>query len=94
MAVCGPPSLRRLLPAGELSLHAPACSARADFFIAFTKDNCDRSLPGRPVYRVERMGALLSVVLDRRDRFAQKRTARRPLAAVLLSRLPPGPDLP
>jgi hypothetical protein len=40
---------------------------RADFFIAFTEDDCDRSLPGRPVYQVERMGALLSVVLDRRD---------------------------
>ena len=41
--------------------------AQADFFIAFTKDNCERSLPGRPVYRVERMGALLSLVLDRRE---------------------------
>jgi len=51
--------------------------SRADFFIAFTKDNCDRSLPGRPVYRVERMGALLSVVLDRRD-FADRRVAKRP----------------
>jgi hypothetical protein len=54
----------------------------ADFFIAFTKDNCDKSLPGRPVFRVERMGALLSVVLDRREfahrQMANRRTAHSP----------------
>jgi hypothetical protein len=51
--------------------------AEADFFIAFTKDDCDRSLPGRPVYQVERLGALLSVVLDRRDLLAERRAAKR-----------------
>jgi hypothetical protein len=50
--------------------------ARADFFIAFTKDNCDRTLQGRPVYRVERMNALLSVVLDRRELLTDQRSER------------------
>jgi hypothetical protein len=50
--------------------------ANADFFIAFTKDNCDRLLPGRPVYQVERMGALLSVVLDRRELLAEHRRTK------------------
>jgi len=51
--------------------------AEADFFIAFTKDDCDRSLPGRLVYQVERLGALLSVVLDRRDLLAERRATKR-----------------
>jgi hypothetical protein len=90
VAVCGPPiSADYYFPA---NFRFTRQLSRADFFIAFTKDNCDRSLPGRQVYQVERMGALLSVVLDRRDRFTEKRTARRPLAAVL-SPLPPGPTL-
>src|SRR6266850_433945 len=91
VAVCGPPiSADYYFPP---NFRFTRQFSRADFFIAFTKDNCDRSLPGRPVYRVERMGALLSVVLDRRDRFTEKRTARRRLT-VVLPRLPAGPDLP
>jgi len=39
----------------------------AQFFIAFTKDNCDEAMPGRVIYRVERMDTLLSLVIDRRD---------------------------
>jgi hypothetical protein len=35
--------------------------------VCVTKDNCDQTLPGRPVYRAERMGALISPVLDRRE---------------------------
>jgi hypothetical protein len=90
VAVCGPPiSADYYFPP---NFRFTRQLSRADFFIAFTKDNCDRSLPGRPVYQVERMGALLSVVLDRRDRFTEKRTARRRLTAVL-SRPPPHPDL-
>jgi hypothetical protein len=46
---------------------------KADFFISFTKDDCNRTLPGQPVYRVERMGALLTVVLDRRDILGKER---------------------
>jgi hypothetical protein len=65
VAVCGPPiSADYYFPA---NFRYTRQRAQADFFIAFTKDNCDRTLPGRPVYRVERMGALLSVVLDRRE---------------------------
>ena len=65
VAVCGPPiSADYYFPA---NFRYTRQRTQADFFIAFTKDNCDRALPGRPVYRVERMGALLSVVLDRRE---------------------------
>jgi hypothetical protein len=69
VAVCGPPiSADYYFPSNfRFTRHR----VQADFFIAFTKDNCDRSLPGRLVYRVERMGALLSVVLDRRGIFAE-----------------------
>src|SRR6516162_7718839 len=81
VAVCGPPiSADYYFPA---NFRFTRQRAQADFFIAFTKDNCDRSLPGRPVYRVERMGALLSVVLDRRSTFAEQRTAKRPLGDTL-----------
>jgi hypothetical protein len=70
VAICGPPvSADYYFPPNFRFVHE---RARADFFIAFTKDNCDRSLPGRQVYRVERMGALLSVVLDRRDLLAER----------------------
>ena len=70
VAVCGPPiSADYYFPS---NFRFTRQRAQADFFIAFTKDNCDRSLPGRPVYRVERMGALLSVVLDRRRTFAKQ----------------------
>jgi hypothetical protein len=77
VAVCGPPiSADYYFPS---NFRFTRQRAQADFFIAFTKDNCDRLLPGRPVYRVERMGALLSVVLDRRRTFA----AQRPLGSAL-----------
>ncbi|HEY3918225.1 MAG TPA: glycosyltransferase family 39 protein [Stellaceae bacterium] len=64
VAVCGPP--------GSAAYYFPpnfiftSDRENADFFIAFTKDDCDKSLPGTEIYRVERMGTLLSVVLDRR----------------------------
>src|SRR5437868_4350471 len=78
VAVCGPPiSARYYFPDNFRLLHQ---QDKAEFFIAFTKDNCDRSLPGKPIYQVERMGALLSVVLDRRDIVADQRVAKRPLA--------------
>src|SRR6516164_9244703 len=74
VAVCGPPvSAGYYFPA---NFRFTRQRAEADFFIAFTKENCDRSLPGLPVYRVERMGALLSIVLDRRGTFAKERTIR------------------
>ena len=81
VAVCGPPiSARYYFPDNFRLTHR---ADKAEFFIAFTKDNCDRSLPGYPVYRVERMGALLSVVLDRRDIVAEQRMNRRPLAGAV-----------
>jgi Dolichyl-phosphate-mannose-protein mannosyltransferase len=77
VAVCGPPiSADYYFPA---NFRFTRQRSQADFFIAFTKDNCDHTLPGRPVYRVERMGAVLSVVLDHREMLAQQRVAKRPL---------------
>jgi hypothetical protein len=86
VAVCGPPvSAAYYFPANFRFVHR---RDQADFFIAFTKDNCDRALPGRAIYRVERMGALLSVVLDRRDILAEERVARHPLARASSHHLP------
>jgi hypothetical protein len=74
VGVCGPPiSADYYFPA---NFRYTRQRAQADFFIAFTKDNCDRALPGRSVYRVERMGALLSVVLDRREIFTEQRSRK------------------
>ena len=70
VAVCGPPiSADYFFPKNFVL--SKDCE-HADFFIAFTKDDCHKSLPGREVFRVERMGALLSVVLDRREIVAAK----------------------
>ncbi|HEX3537207.1 MAG TPA: glycosyltransferase family 39 protein [Stellaceae bacterium] len=78
VAVCGPPlSARYYFPDNFRLTHK---RDTAEFFIAFTKDNCDQLLPGRTVYRVERMGVLLSVVLDRRDIVAERRMVKRPFA--------------
>ena len=77
VAVCGPPISAGLLLPGEFHLHRQTAQ-NAEFFIAFTKDNCNKALPGKEIYRVERMGTLLSVVLDRRDDpGASAATARR-----------------
>jgi hypothetical protein len=74
VGVCGPPiSADYYFPA---NFRYTRQRAQADFFIAFTKDNCDRALPGRSVYRVERMGALLSVVLDRRAILTEQRSRK------------------
>ena len=86
VAVCGPPeSAIYYFPGNFRFAHR---RETADFFIAFTKDNCNRALPGREIYRVERMGALLSVVLDRRDILAEERVAKHPLAGALPPRSP------
>jgi hypothetical protein len=70
VAVCGPPiSADYFFPKNFVFATE---REKADFFIAFTKDDCNKSLPGKEIYRVERMGALLSVVLDRRDWAAAK----------------------
>jgi hypothetical protein len=88
VSVCGPPiSARYYFPENFRLTHK---RDKADFFIAFTKDNCDQSLPGRPVYRVERMGVLLSVVLDRREIVADRRMIKGPFvgAAAKLDAVP------
>ncbi len=62
--VCGPPaSAAYYFPANFI---VTPDRANAEFVIAFTKDGCNESVRGRTIYRVERMGTLLSVVLDRR----------------------------
>jgi hypothetical protein len=80
VAVCGPPASAIYYFPDNFRFTRQR--ETADFFIAFTKDNCNRALPGKEIYRVERMGALLSVVLDRRDIVAEERVAKRPLAHV------------
>jgi hypothetical protein len=65
VAVCGPPiSADYFFPNNFVY---STDRENADFFIAFTKDDCHKSLPGKEIVRVERAGALLSVVLDRRE---------------------------
>jgi hypothetical protein len=86
VAVCGPPASAIYYFPDNFRFAKRRDTA--DFFIAFTKDNCNRALPGREIYRVERMGALLSVVLDRRDILAEQRVAKRPLAGVSPPHLP------
>lgn len=84
VAVCGPPnSAAYYFPR---NFHYIPRRTDADFYIAFTKDNCDRALPGRPIYHVERMGALLSVVLDRRAILTARHLAVAPLAHALSTR--------
>ena len=39
-----------------------------DFFIGLTLTGCNDSVDGKPIGRVERFGAVLSVIKDRRDR--------------------------
>ena len=86
VAVCGPPiSARYYFPDNFRLVHR---QDRAEFFIAFTKDDCDRLFPGIPVYRVERMGALLSMVLDRRDITAEQRMVKRPVAGAVTNARP------
>jgi hypothetical protein len=76
VAVCGPPISADYFFPKNFTFSEDR--EHADFFIAFTKDDCDKSLPGTEIFRVERMGALLSVVLDRRDIVAAEARAKRP----------------
>jgi hypothetical protein len=64
VAVCGPPaSAAYYFPRNFIYT---ASKEEAEFFIAFTKDDCEKTLSGEVIYRVERMGTLLSEVIDRR----------------------------
>jgi hypothetical protein len=80
VAVCGPPISADYFFPKNFTFSEDR--EHADFFIAFTKDDCHKSLPGTEVYRVERMGALLSVVLDRREIVAAAKRAAPVTAAV------------
>jgi hypothetical protein len=73
VAVCGPPISADYFFPENFTFSEDR--EHADFFIAFTKDDCHKSLPGTEVFRVERMGALLSVVLDRREIVAAAKRA-------------------
>jgi Dolichyl-phosphate-mannose-protein mannosyltransferase len=74
VAVCGPPnSATYYFPANFIYTRNHAA---AEFFIAFTKDDCEKSLPGKVIYRVQRMGTLLSEVIDRRAVLAEEAHSR------------------
>jgi hypothetical protein len=52
----------------------------ADFVIGFTLQDADHARTDRPICKVTRMGALLSVVVDHREALSEQRLAKRPLA--------------
>ncbi|HEY3919270.1 MAG TPA: glycosyltransferase family 39 protein [Stellaceae bacterium] len=65
VADCGPGgSLKPYLPP---NLVYEDRRDRAEFFIAFTQDNCDKLMHGAKVAEVDRLGTRLSVVLDLRQ---------------------------
>ena len=86
VAVNGPPTAARYyFPPNFRTVVQPKL---ADFVIAFTLGEGERYATDHPVYRVERMGVLLSVVIDHRQYLAMERSARQPLAGAV-SRRPP-----
>jgi hypothetical protein len=78
VAVIGPPtSARYYFPPN----FRPVIQAKdADFVIGFTLQDTDHYVTDLPVYRVMRMGALLSVVVDHREFLAEERITRQPIA--------------
>ncbi|HUI35269.1 MAG TPA: glycosyltransferase family 39 protein [Stellaceae bacterium] len=78
VAVEGPPvSARYYFPSNFRQVVQPE---RADFVIGFTLDEAEHYLSDLPVYKVKRMGALLSIVVDHREFLAEQRIAHQPLA--------------
>jgi len=78
VAVQGPiASARYYFPSNFRSVTYPK---DADFVIGFSLKDADRTLADRAIYKVTRMGALLSVVVDHREALAQQRLVKRPLA--------------
>jgi hypothetical protein len=69
VAVCGPPGSAGYYFPNNF-IYAPDRDA-AQFFIAFTKDDCDKAVPGNVIFRVTRLGTLLSLVIDRRELLAR-----------------------
>lgn len=64
MACGSPDGVEYYLPPWLKVVHEPE---QADFYVSFTRFNCDRELEGRPMIRIERMGVTLAVALDRRE---------------------------
>ena len=62
VAACGPPG--SIMPYLPRNLHYEADRTKADFYVAFTKDKCDKSIVGHPIAEVARLGTRLTVVLD------------------------------
>lgn len=65
VAVCGHPLSASYFFPPFLSLTYDL--QEADFLIAFTQKDCDEMFKGKPIVTVERFGANLSIVKDRRD---------------------------
>lgn len=83
VAVQGPiVSARYYFPPNFRSVTYPT---DADFVIGFTMQDADHALTDRPIFKVTRMGALLSVVVDHREAVAdQHRPAKTPIAGAAL----------
>ncbi|HML10910.1 MAG TPA: glycosyltransferase family 39 protein [Stellaceae bacterium] len=88
VAVQGPVvSARYYFPSNFRSVTYPQ---HADFVIGFSMQDTDRALTDRPIFKVTRMGALLSVVVDHREALtAERQRAKPPIAGASL--LPPNP---
>jgi dolichyl-phosphate-mannose-protein mannosyltransferase len=81
VAVDGPvASARYYFPANFRSV---TFAKDADFVIGFTLRDTDHAASDRPAYKVTRMGALLSVVIDHREALAEARAIKRPLAVAV-----------
>jgi hypothetical protein len=89
VAINGPPvSARYYFPP---NFRTVVQAKKADFVIGFTLDDAKHYLSDLPVYRVTRMGALLSVVVDHREYLAEGRIAHQPLAGTLPRQAPSVP---
>jgi Dolichyl-phosphate-mannose-protein mannosyltransferase len=83
IAVQGPiVSARYYFPSNFRSVTYPK---NADFVIGFSLHDADHALTDRPIFKVTRMGALLSVVVDHREALADEhRAAKTPIAGASL----------
>jgi hypothetical protein len=88
IAVQGPiVSARYYFPPNFRSVVYPK---NADFVVGFSLQDADHALTDRPIFKVTRMGALLSVVVDHREALAdERRPGKTPIAGASLQ--PPHP---
>jgi hypothetical protein len=78
VAVTGPiVSARYYFPPNFRSVTYPK---DADFVISFSLQEADNAKTDLPIFKVKRMGALLSVVVDHRETLAEQRIIKHPLA--------------